>query len=114
MQYNKNIVVSAILIIVFIILISFSIIITSTPTSNLWVNNITQIDKLHELGFDGTGVTIGIIDTGLSIDHQDFESSSFIAWIDTINQNQEYYDDEDHGTHISGILASKDSLQGIF
>ncbi len=114
MYYNKKLVLFVILIVVFIILISFFSIITSTLTSNLWASNMTQIDRLHELGFDGTGVTVGIIDTGVSIDHQDFESSSFIAWIDTINQNKEYYDDEDHGTHISGILASKDSLQGIF
>jgi len=114
MQRNKLMILFVILMVVFIILISLSIVIVATPVSNFWANKITQIDKLHELGFDGTGVTIGIVDTGVSIDHQDFDSSSFIAWIDTINHYQQYYDDEDHGTHISGILASKDSLQGIF
>ena len=114
MLNNRKITLFVILLVVFIILISISIMIIAVPTSNIWVNNLTQIDKLHELGLDGTEVTIGIIDTGLSIEHQDFDSSSFIAWIDTINHKQQYYDDEDHGTHISGILASKDSLQGVF
>ena len=114
MLYNKKIILFIILIVVFLIFISTSILIIATPISNTWANNLTQIDKLHELGLDGTGVTIGIIDTGLSIEHQDFDSSSFISWIDTINHKQQYYDDEDHGTHITGILASKDSLQGVF
>ncbi|UCD13601.1 MAG: S8 family serine peptidase [Thermoplasmatales archaeon] len=112
MQNRRIVVLFAILVVILIILASLSLIIMAVPRSNLWASSVTQIDKLHELGFDGTGVTIGIIDTGLSMDHHEFDASTFVAWIDTINNNSQFYDDEDHGTHVAGILASKESIQG--
>jgi subtilisin family serine protease len=65
------------------------------------------------LGLDGSGVIIGIVDTGVDINHQEFDAHSFIGWGDFIKGNKEYYDDDDHGTHIAGILISKGSLLGI-
>jgi len=114
MQLNKMFYFFAILIVIIIVILSFSIVAIMTPISNDWAIKVTQIDRLHELGYYGNNVTIGIIDTGLDINHQDFNKNSFIAWNDSINSNQDYYDDEDHGTHICGILASKSSIQGIY
>jgi subtilisin family serine protease len=112
MQINKLVYLFAIFFVIIVIILSVSIAAIFTPQSNKWTTNITQIDKLHQLGFYGTNVTIGIIDTGLNIDHQDFGYNSFIAWIDYLNNNNNFYDDEDHGTHITGILAAKGSIQG--
>ena len=97
-----------------IILLSLITIAVTTPKSNFWATKNTQIEDLINLGFDGTDVTIGIVDTGVCIDHQDLESLSFISWLDVINNISNYYDDEDHGTHIVGILAAKGSLQGVY
>ena len=83
------------------------------PKSNSWAFTMTQIDRLHRLGFDGSGVTIGIVDTGVDIHHQEFDPSSFIAWKDFVNNRSKYYDDDGHGTHIAGILVSKTSIQGL-
>jgi len=112
---NRRIVILiVILILISIILASISLISIFVPRSNSRAINVTQIDKLHELGFDGSGVTIGIVDTGVDIRHQEFDAPSFVAWNDSINQNSDYYDDDDHGTHIAGILVSKSSYQGLF
>jgi len=102
------------LVIISILLVSLSLLSVFVPRSNVWANNVTQIDKLHNLGFDGSEVTIGIVDTGVDTFHQEFESSSFTAWYDFINQKTKYYDDDDQGTHLAGILVSKGSFQGLF
>jgi len=104
----------AILVIVTVILASISLMSIFVPKSNVWAKTVTQIDKLHELGFDGSGVTIGIVDTGVDISHQEFDAASFTAWNDLINKDTMYYDDDDHGTHLAGILVSKGSFQGLF
>ena len=106
-----------ILVIVFvtisILLVSLSLLSFFVPQANSWALNMTQIDRLHGLGFDGTGVTIGIVDTGVDVYHQEFDISSFVAWNDLINGELDYYDDSDHGIHIAGVLASKGSFQGL-
>jgi serine protease AprX len=114
MQNRKKVVIIVILVIISIILAILSLMTIIVPQSNSWASSVMQIDKLHELGFDGSGVTIGIIDTGVDSSHQEFDSSSFIAWSDSINHGSTYYDDDDHGTHVAGILASKGSFQGLF
>jgi serine protease AprX len=114
MQRRKIISFSIILVIISGILIFFSTLSIIVPQSNLWALRITQINKLHDLGFDGSGVKIGIIDTGVDITHPEFESTTFIGWNDSINSVTTYYDDEDHGIHLVGILASMGSYQGLF
>ena len=96
-----------------ILLISLSSLSFIVPEANSWAISITQIDRLHELGFTGAGVTIGLVDTGVDIDHQEFDISSFVAWNDFINGESEYYDNSDHGIHIAGVLVSKGSFQGL-
>jgi subtilisin family serine protease len=114
-MYSRRIVLLiAILIVISIILASLSIMALFVPRANAWATSITQIDRLHALGFDGSDVTIGIIDSGIEIEHQEFDTPSFIAWSDLINQNSDFYDDDDHGTHLAGIIVSKGSFQGLF
>jgi serine protease AprX len=71
---------------------------------------MTQIDRLHILGLNGGGITIGIIDTGVEIDY--FDRSTLIAWHDCINSIQTPYDEDGHGTHIAGILFARESWLG--
>ena len=111
---RKATVLIVLLVIISLLLISLSLLSIFVPKSNVWASSETQIDKLHNLGFDGSGVTIGIVDTGVDILHQEFETSSFTAWYDFINQKTTYYDDDDQGTHLAGILVSKGSFQGLF
>lgn len=105
-----------IIILILIISIFGTILILPSITSqaNQWSTQITQIDQLHTLGFTGKNVTIALIDTGIDITHQEFETTSFTGWLDTINHKPHYYDDDDHGTHLAGILISKGSYEGIF
>jgi subtilisin family serine protease len=114
MVHRRIIKIGIALVIILIILLLYLLLISiTTPIANTWAMQTTQIDKLHELGFYGSGVVIGIVDTGIDTTHQEFDQSTFKTCIDTINGRTSCYDDGDHGTHIAGILTSKESLQGI-
>lgn len=61
----------------------------------------------HDEGFTGKGVTVAVVDTGVST-HPDLvkPTNRIIGFKDFINQKTSPYDDNGHGTHISGIIAS--------
>lgn len=62
------------------------------------------LDKVWEKGYTGKDVTVAIIDTGIDSKHPDFENK-VIGFYDVVNGKKEAYDDEGHGTHVSGIAA---------
>ncbi len=60
-------------------------------------------DLPAKTGYDGAGITVAIIDTGVDFTHPDF-----------INIGKNFSDDVDgHGTQVLGIIAANGSLQGI-
>jgi len=113
MILKRIVIVITLLIIISIVISSVFLLSFFVPKSNLWAEEAIQIDNLHNLGLFGSEVTIGIIDTGADINHHEFDISSFINWTDVINHKSKYYDDDDQGTHLAGILVSKGSFQGL-
>lgn len=61
----------------------------------------------HNEGFTGKGVTVAVVDTGVT-SHPDLTkpTNRIIGFKDFINGKTSPYDDNGHGTHISGIIAS--------
>lgn len=62
-------------------------------------------------GLTGEGITIAILDTGIA-PMLDFTSpqNRILAFKDFVNNNKEPYDDNGHGTHVTGICAGNGSL----
>jgi len=58
----------------------------------------------RDLGYDGTGVGVAVIDSGVAA-HDDLAGSQVDRFVDFVNGNQEPYDDYGHGTHVAGIIA---------
>lgn len=60
----------------------------------------------HDKGFEGEGITVAIIDTGVS-PHYDLvkPKNRIVGFKDFINYKESPYDDNGHGTHIAGIIA---------
>lgn len=60
----------------------------------------------HDRGYKGEGITIAVIDTGTS-SHRDLTipDNRIIGFKDFVKNKTEPYDDNGHGTHVTGIIA---------
>jgi serine protease AprX len=70
---------------------------TSATIGADWVQNT--------LRYDGTGVGIAIIDSGVTSWHDDLDQSRVARFVDFVNFQASPYDDYGHGTHVAGIIA---------
>src|SRR3989344_6743742 len=81
---------------------------------------ILKSTNMTDLGYDGFGVTICIIDTGVDYEHQNLGSCSYeqfisggcptiIGGFNFINNNDNPLDGNGHGTAISGLILSDHS-----
>jgi serine protease AprX len=70
--------------------------------------NSDSITKLYNSGLSESLVTVAIIDTGVS-PHPDI-LPNLIVFKDFVNNKTEIYDDNGHGTEITGIIAGTGGL----
>jgi serine protease AprX len=64
----------------------------------------------RDLGYDGTGVGVAIIDSGVTSWHDDLSEAATGAprvdrFVDLVNGQTTTYDDYGHGSHVAGIVA---------
>lgn len=64
-----------------------------------------RADQVWALGYNGSGVNVAVLDTGVDLTHPELISSiaggkSFVAY------TASFADDNGHGTHVSGIITS--------
>ncbi|MBR6779208.1 MAG: S8 family serine peptidase [Clostridia bacterium] len=80
------------------------------PNSKVMLSNkekqIINLNRLSENKFLGQGQTICFIDTGI-VPHFDFifPTNRIVKFIDLINKQKHPYDDNGHGTFVSGIAC---------
>ena len=62
---------------------------------------------VNDKGYHGDGITIAVIDTGIS-PHNDLmkPKERIVGFKDFINNKTTTYDDNGHGTHVAGIIGS--------
>lgn len=78
------------------------------------MNNVRRalgIDRLHSMGVTGKGINIAVIDTGIFSNHRDLKNT-IIGFKDTMFFKEKPYDDNGHGTHVSGIIAGSGAVSG--
>jgi hypothetical protein len=61
-------------------------------------------------GYDGKGVVIGHLDTGVDVSHPALNGKFAGHWFDAIKGVEQPYDDHGHGTHTMGTLLGGDGL----
>lgn len=67
------------------------------------VRQITRVNEAHKLGYIGNNVTVAVMDTGIGT-HIDF-GQRIRGFRDYVGDKKILYDDNGHGTHVSGIIA---------
>lgn len=73
---------------------------------------ISQIsDGTH---LNGTGQSVCVIDSGINYNHADFSGGVYIGGYDFVNNDANPLDDNGHGSHVAGIIASQDpTFRGV-
>lgn len=59
----------------------------------------------ENLGLDGSGVGVAIIDSGVASWHDDLGPDRVVHFVDFVDFLPMAYDDYGHGTHVAGIIA---------
>ncbi|EPE06812.1 minor extracellular protease vpr [Ophiostoma piceae UAMH 11346] len=93
---------------------------------NMSIHHMTGVDKLHEAGLRGKGVTVAIVDTGVLYTHPDLGGGigpgfKVVGGYDLVGDGNwpddpVRYPDNDpvdtlgHGTHVSGIIAGEGKM----
>jgi subtilisin len=67
-------------------------------------------DEVHQTGVVGSGVKVGIIDSGIDYTHEDLSVSGGISYV---QETTDYMDDNGHGTHVAGTVAAVDNTVGV-
>lgn len=74
---------------------------------------LTKIRVAHDRGFTGKNAKVAVLDTGVNSDHEDL-IGQFSGFYNAFTQSELESDAQDlvgHGTHVSGIIASKQNEQ---
>lgn len=60
----------------------------------------------------GEGVRVAVLDTGVDLDHPDL-SKNLLPGINFVNHGKPPQDDNQHGTHVAGIIAAENNAIGM-
>jgi subtilisin len=68
----------------------------------------------HSTGVTGQGVVVGVMDSGIAYDHPDLNANYLpsASW-DFVNSDADPFDDNKHGSHVSGTVAAADDNSGV-
>jgi PGF-pre-PGF domain-containing protein len=67
-----------------------------------------------DLGVNGSGINVSIVDSGIYADHADLDDlddhgttddPKILKWINYVNGSLNMYDDQGHGTHVAGTVS---------
>lgn len=92
---------------------------TPTPTPEVsgstqtipWGITRIKADEAWSLS-SGSGVKVGVIDTGIDTDHPDLKEN-LVGCLNFISSRKTCEDDNGHGTHVSGIIAARNNNLGV-
>ena len=75
--------------------------------SQQWNLEYINASAAWDRGYDGSGVRIAIIDSGLNIAHEDLAGVSIIEGKNVLDDSTDVKDVLGHGTFVSGVIAAR-------
>ncbi|MCH8024589.1 MAG: S8 family serine peptidase [Candidatus Marinimicrobia bacterium] len=79
---------------------------------NTWGAKHIGAGAVHAGGNKGTGVKVGILDSGIDYTHPDLDAN-YAGGYDFVNNDTDPMDDNGHGTHVAGTVAAEDNNAGV-
>ncbi|TGC09205.1 S8 family serine peptidase [Methanolobus halotolerans] len=77
-----------------------------------WGISRINADSAQTIGFNGSGTTIGVVDSGIDYNHADL-AANYLGGYDFVNNDADPMDDNGHGTHVAGTIAAADNGFGV-
>jgi subtilisin family serine protease len=74
-------------------------------------DSLAQFDDVRQ--YDGSGVSVCIVDSGIDMTHPDLANLELASWTDFVQGKPSPYDDNGHGTMMAGILVADGGLTGL-
>lgn len=75
-----------------------------------WGISHVSAPEVHQLGYSGNGVKVGVLDTGIDYTHEDLVVMGGISFVPGVT---DYMDDHGHGTQVAGIIGARDNSIGV-
>lgn len=82
------------------------------PARSDWAYEMTQLNEANDAGYNGQGITVGIVDTGVNPDHRVLKDADIAHWRDFVSGRSTPYDDQGHGTAMTSIIAAQTAIPG--
>lgn len=73
--------------------------------SSEWSVAALGMESVWDAGFTGSGVRVGVIDSGVNSMHEDFAGTKFDRGYNVLNGSHDVTDENGHGTVVCGVLA---------
>lgn len=86
--------------------------ISSSSADLTWNIDVSGAFELWQQGYDGNGVVVAIMDTGIDLAHQDLQTrwrGGNNSWYDPNGEHASPYDNDGHGTQVTGIILGGNS-----
>ena len=77
-----------------------------------WGIDAVQAPRVWAKGYEGEGVTVCVIDTGLYVEHEDLIGLPFIDGSSQVDDEWDF-DGYGHGTHCTGTIGAVDNEVGV-
>lgn len=80
----------------------------TSPSSFEWNISKIRAPEVWESGIDGTGVVVGVFDTGVDYTHPDLAGKyrgGNNSWFDPFGDHGQPHDSVGHGTHVAGTIV---------
>ena len=78
-----------------------------------WALGLIGMQSAWDAGLDGSGVRVGILDSGVHREHEDLQDAELLTGYNYLDNNTDTSDEYGHGTFIAGIIAAQHNGKGI-